>query len=110
VVLTADGATPLALDSESKAWLFPLNGGAPKLPPFHTPDYIPMSFSADGRSLYARKGGELKIWRVDLATGRIEIGRELRYTDPYENRRCGHSRMESRWLTPSFECCTWWRG
>jgi hypothetical protein len=95
VALAADGATVLALDSESKAWLFRLNGGAPKLLPFLTPVYIPMTFSADGRSVYARKEGEPKIWRVDLATGRIELGRELPYIDP-----AGYTRIAQLVITP----------
>jgi hypothetical protein len=52
---------------------------------------MPMTFSADGRSLYAQKQGERppKIWRIDLATGRSELGRELPHIDPDGNTRIG---------------------
>jgi len=84
-VLTVDGTTLLAWDEESKAFLYPLGDGAPKPLPFLTRDYNTISFSADGRSLYAtRRGGErpAKVWRVDLANGRVELWRELPYVDP----------------------------
>jgi hypothetical protein len=43
-----------------------------------------MRFTADGRSLYALKQGEdpPKTWRIDLGTGRSELGREIPYLDP----------------------------
>jgi hypothetical protein len=84
LALTTDGTTLLARDSESKAYLLLLDGGAPKPLPFLTQDYTPMRFTADGRSLYALKQHENppKIWRIDLGTGRSEIERELPYLDP----------------------------
>jgi sugar lactone lactonase YvrE len=83
-VLTVDGTTLLAWDEESKAFLYPLGGGAPKPLPFLTRDYNALSFSADGRSLYVtrRSEGPFKVWRVDLANGRVELWRELPYVDP----------------------------
>ena len=82
--MTADGATLLAWDGESKAYLYPLDGGTPKPLPFLNRDNGVPGFSADGRSLYVTKRGEkpLTVWRVDLASGRFERWRELSYIDP----------------------------
>ena len=83
-VLTLDGTTLLARDEESKAFLYPLGGGAPKPLPFLTREYNAIRFSADGRSLYVTRRRErpAKVWRVDLASGRVELWRELPYVDP----------------------------
>ena len=83
-VLTVDGAALLAWDEEAKAFLYPLSRGAPKPLPFLTRAYNAIRFSADGRSLYVTRRGErpAKVWRVDLASGHVELWRELPYIDP----------------------------
>jgi hypothetical protein len=82
-VLTHDGSTLLVRDSESKAWLYSLEGGAPKPLPFLNPADIVLTFSADGRFLYVTKGGEVprQIRRVTLADGRFELWRETPAVD-----------------------------
>jgi Tol biopolymer transport system component len=83
-VLTVDGTTLLAWDEESKAFLYPMGGGTPKPLPFLTRDYNAINFSADGRALYVTRQSESpsKVWRVDLASGRVELWRELLYIEP----------------------------
>jgi DNA-binding winged helix-turn-helix (wHTH) protein/Tol biopolymer transport system component len=83
-LLTADGASLLVFDSELKAFLYPLDGGVPKPLPFLTREYNPLGFTADGRGLYALKRGQRppNVWRLDLATGRSEMWREIPVTDP----------------------------
>ena len=43
-----------------------------------------MQWSADGRSLYTHRGGELpaKIWRLELASGHKELFKEIMPADP----------------------------
>ena len=116
-MLTPDGASLLVFDSDYKAFLYPLNGGTPKPLPFLTRRYNPLSFTADGRSLYVLKRGDQPpgIWRLDLATGREEIWRQIPPMDP-----AGHSKhkafrshpMASHWpiLRPGvFRNYTWLR-
>jgi eukaryotic-like serine/threonine-protein kinase len=83
-VLTVDGTTLLAWDEESNAFLYPLSGGTPKPLPFLTREYNAITFSSDGRSLYVTRRNEMppKVWRVDLANGRIVLWRELPFIDP----------------------------
>lgn len=83
-VLTTDGALLLVRDSRSNAFLFPIEGGAPKPLPFLTPGYKELSFSTDGRSLYVTRAGERppRVWRVDLGSGRMQVWREIPFSDP----------------------------
>jgi eukaryotic-like serine/threonine-protein kinase len=82
-----DGTTLLALDSEANAFLYSLDGGTPKPLPFLTSDHNLLNFSEDGRSVYVTRRGERppRVWRVDLANGRIELWRELPHIDPTGN-------------------------
>jgi Tol biopolymer transport system component len=96
-VLTSDGATLLAWDEASKAFLYSVSGGEPKLLPFLTRAYNEITFSADGRFLYATRMGETppKVWRVDLANGRIVPWRELPFIDS-----AGFTRVLIEGITP----------
>jgi Tol biopolymer transport system component len=86
-VLSADGAVLLAYDAQSHAFLFPVEGGTPKPLPFVTADYRALTFSKDGRSLYAVRPGERppNVWRIDLAAGSKEIWRRIPSSDPAAN-------------------------
>jgi Tol biopolymer transport system component len=89
-VLSADGAVLLVYDAQSHAFLFPVEGGTPKPLPFLTADYTALTFSRDGRSLYAFRPGDrpAKVWRIDIATGNTEIWRTIPFNgDPAANVR-----------------------
>src|SRR5208337_3211396 len=63
-LLTPDGASLLVFDSASNAFLYPMDGGAPKPLPFLTREYNPLGFSEDGRSVYVwRPRNRTKVWR-----------------------------------------------
>lgn len=83
-ILTSDGATLLVYDSRQKAFLYPLNGRAPKPLEFLTPEYQALRFSADGRALFVLKRNErsARVWRLDLATGHFGIWRDIPFADP----------------------------
>jgi Tol biopolymer transport system component len=83
-VLSPDGAFLLAHDGQSNARLFPLAGGKSRPLPFLTPEYRTLGFTADGQSLYVIKPVERppKIWRMDVATGRTELWKEIPLSDP----------------------------
>jgi len=97
VVLTTDGSNLLVYDSQSNAFLYPIEGGAPKRLPFLTPEHLALGFSADGRSIYVAKRGERppRVRQVDLGTGRIEIWREIPSFDP-----AGVSAISDMSITP----------
>ena len=58
---------------------------------------FPIQWSADGGFLYTHRGGGLpaRIWRLELATGRKELFREISPMDP-----AGAVSIERIFLTP----------
>ena len=63
--------------------LVPTEGGKPVPIAGLEAGEFPIQWSADGRSLYTHRGGGLpaRIWRVEIATGRRELVREISPTD-----------------------------
>ena len=96
-VLSADGATLLVRDSQSNAFLYPIEGGTPKGLPSLRREHLALTFSADGRWLYFANRGERppKIQRVGLGTGSKEIWRVVPFVDP-----AGVTSMGSLRITP----------
>ncbi len=71
--------------ADGKLALFPIAGGAPKPVTDLEPGESVIRWSGDGRFLFLRKSEEpssLKINRVDVATGRRELWKELKTPDP----------------------------
>jgi eukaryotic-like serine/threonine-protein kinase len=75
----------ITVAAASKLSLFPIQGGQPKmLAELETGESV-IRWSADGRFLFLRKLEEpalLKISRLDIATGRKELWKELKIPDP----------------------------
>jgi len=79
------GADRVALvDRNEMSYLVSTDGGAPALIAGLEPGEFPIQWSGDGRYLYVQRGGGLpaRIWRVELATGRRELFREISPADP----------------------------
>ena len=58
-------------------------GTAPPPPKIDLGDLTPLRFSGDGRYLFARDGNiPVRVYRIDVATGRKEVLRELSPGDP----------------------------
>jgi len=58
-------------------------GTAPTPPKIDLGDLTPLRFSGDGRDLFARDGNiPVRVYRIDVASGRKEILRELSPGDP----------------------------
>jgi len=95
--ISADGRFVVLMDSEKRVFLCPADGGAP-LPLAGLADgEFPIQWSPDGRFLYTHRGGELpaRIWRLEIATGRKELVKELAPSDP-----AGVTSIESIHVTP----------
>jgi hypothetical protein len=60
-------------------WLFPLSGGEPRLLPGVQPNELIAGFGPDIRSVYVAKRFELplRVFRIDLRTGKREPVREI---------------------------------
>jgi Tol biopolymer transport system component len=83
-LLSPDGASLVTQSSEGAA-LTPLEGGPARPIPGLKPDDRPLQFTADGRSLFLRTSARefpARVFRLDLATGRREVWKELMPGDP----------------------------
>ncbi|PYS83938.1 MAG: hypothetical protein DMF67_06610 [Acidobacteria bacterium] len=83
-VVSPDGKFVVAADREDKAppALYPLDGGEPQaLRGVESGDFV-IGFGDDGRSLYvAQTGIPARVYRVEPATGRRELWREVSPAD-----------------------------
>ena len=82
--LSPDGHSIAAVGPDDKAYLFPVPSGDPVPIKGLQPGEVPVAWTADGRSLYVYRGGELpaKVYRLELATGNRVLWKELMPPDP----------------------------
>jgi Tol biopolymer transport system component len=82
--LSPDGKLVAVSGPDQKDYLYFVEGGEPFAIPGLVSDDIPVSWSADGRSLLINRRGEvpLKVYWLDIRTGRKELWRELMPPDP----------------------------
>ena len=82
--ISPDGKFVAAIASHHQAELFPIDGSAPRPLPTVQPGEFPVRFSGDGKSLYVWKRGEVPapITRIDVASGRRELWKNLIPVDP----------------------------
>jgi Tol biopolymer transport system component len=75
----------IAAGTETESHLYPLAGGEPRPIPGLEANEFPVRWSADGRSLYVRPSFfrvvPAKVYRVEIATGRRELWKELGPSD-----------------------------
>jgi eukaryotic-like serine/threonine-protein kinase len=95
--VTPDGKVVAAIGPERKAMLFPLDGSSARPLPGLEPGEFPLRFAPDGRSLYVWKRGEVpvRVFRVDVETGKRELWKELLPADP-----AGVERISNVLITP----------
>ena len=79
VVLSAKGDFAASVGPDHKIYLYPTAGGEPVLVPGAEPDEAPTGWSADGRSLYVFRFGQIpaKVYELDLSTGKRKLWKEL---------------------------------
>jgi len=85
-LVSPDGRWLITSIPEQKLSLFPVAGGEPRPIPGQVSRDEPVQWSADGGSIYVRQdGGDLntmRVYRLDLATGRRELWKEYIPADP----------------------------
>jgi Tol biopolymer transport system component/predicted Ser/Thr protein kinase len=83
LVLSSDGQFVAARGPDLKVYLFPVNGGEPKLVAGAQPGEIPTAWSSDGRSLFLITRGQIpaQVFRLDLATGQRLFWRSFEPAD-----------------------------
>jgi Tol biopolymer transport system component len=77
--ISPDGRAVVATGPDQRIYLYPLAGGEPTPLPGTRPGDIPDRWTADGRALYVHRRDELpvKVYLLDVATGRKELWKEL---------------------------------
>jgi hypothetical protein len=98
LVPSPNGAEVAAVGSDEKAYICSINGGAARAVPGFQVGEQPIQWSADSKSLYVYRPGDLpaKISRLDLATGQRVMWKDLVPADP-----AGVSQIGPIVLTPT---------
>jgi Tol biopolymer transport system component len=85
IPVSPDGRFGVALGSDNRLWLFPVEGGALLPLPGSDPGDTPVGWSADGRSLFVRNRHNISpasVDRLDLAKRRKVPWRQFAPRDP----------------------------
>jgi serine/threonine protein kinase len=95
--ISPDGRTVAAVDHAHKGILIPVDGGDVRPIAGLEAGEFPLRYSPDGRSIYVWKRGDVpaRIARVDLATGKREVFKDLLPADP-----AGVERISNVLVTP----------
>jgi serine/threonine protein kinase/Tol biopolymer transport system component len=82
--ITSDGKNVAAIGPDRNGVLYPVDGGSPRPLAGLAEGEFPLRFSPDDRSLYVWKRGDVpaRVSKVDVATGRREVWKELLPADP----------------------------
>jgi serine/threonine protein kinase/Tol biopolymer transport system component len=82
--VSPDGQWIVGVGPDQKGYLYPAAGGDPKLVNGMDPGDVPINWSQDGRSIYLYRSGEVpaKVYRVELATGKKTVWKEIAPLDP----------------------------
>lgn len=110
-VLSPDGRTVVAFDRYGEYYLCPLGGGEPRPLEGYSDGDVVLQWSADGSSLFVREAGNLslRLHRLELASGRRQLWKELPAPDPSALTDIGSDPGQIR-LTPDgrFYAYTYW--
>jgi serine/threonine protein kinase len=81
--VSPDGKFVAARGPDQRLYLYPIAGGEPTAISGLTAEDTPTAWSADGRFLYVYRRRELpaKVYRLDVATGKKELWKELMPAD-----------------------------
>jgi WD40 repeat protein len=79
VAISPDGEWAASIGSQQGIALWPVSGGPPRPVPGSEPGDRPVAFSADGRSLWLFRRGEVPapVFQLDIDTGRRQLSKRL---------------------------------
>ncbi len=82
--MSPDGKTVAAIGPDRRYYLYPLEGGEPTAISGIAELEIPVGWTGDGRGLFVYRRGDYpaRVFRLDVATGKRELWRELTPPDP----------------------------
>jgi len=100
--LSPDSQQIAAIGPDQKGYLYPVAGGEPQLVAGISQGEQPITWSADGRSLYIYQPGELpaRVYRLDVQSGQRTLWKELMPSDP-----AGVENIGPIYMTPDAKSC-----
>jgi len=100
--ISPDSQQIAAIGPDQKGYLFPVAGGEPRPIAGFNQGEQPISWAADGRSLYIYQPGELpaRVYRLDMQTGQRTLWKELIPSDP-----AGVENIGPIYITPDAKTC-----
>jgi serine/threonine protein kinase/Tol biopolymer transport system component len=100
--ISPDSQVVAAIGPDQRGYLYPVNGGDAKLIPGVNQGEQPITWSADGHSLYVYQPGELPahVYRIDVQSGQRTLWKDLMPTDP-----AGVENIGPILLTPDAKTC-----
>ncbi len=102
MVLSPDGQQVVGIGPDEKAYSYSVAGGEPKVVLGVESGEQPIEWSADGKTIYLYKPGDLpaKVYQLDLATGHRALWKQLIPSDS-----AGVSRLGPILITPDGKSC-----
>ncbi len=100
--LSPDSQQIAAIGPDQKGYLYPVVGGDPRLIAGINPGEQPITWAADGHSLYIYQPGELpaRVYRLDMQSGQRTLWKELMPSDP-----AGVENIGPIYMTPDAKTC-----
>jgi serine/threonine protein kinase/Tol biopolymer transport system component len=100
--ISPDSQQIAAIGPDQKGYLYPVAGGDPKLIGGINPGEQPITWTADGNSLYIYQPGELpaRVYRLDVKSGQRTLWKELMPSDP-----AGVENIGPIYMTPDAKTC-----
>jgi eukaryotic-like serine/threonine-protein kinase len=100
--ISPDSQQIAAIGPDQKGYLYPVSGGDARLISGFNQGEQPISWSADGKSLYIYQPGELpaRVYRLDLQSGQRTLWKELIPSDP-----AGVENIGPIYITPDAKTC-----
>jgi Tol biopolymer transport system component len=82
--VSPDGQYVAGVGPDQKCYMFPVSGGGAKPVDGMEPGDIPIAFSSDGHSIFLYSTGEVpaKVYRLDLASRKKSVWKEIAPVDP----------------------------
>jgi len=102
--ISLDSRLVAAVGPDQKIYLYPVAGGEPHAIPGIEAGEDPITWSADGRSLYIYQPGELpaRVYRLDVQTGQRTLWKQLMPSDP-----AGVENIGPVLMTPDAKTCVY---
>jgi Tol biopolymer transport system component/predicted Ser/Thr protein kinase len=82
--ISPDGQMVVGIGPDQKGYVFPVAGGDPRIVKGMEAGDLPINWSQDARSIFLYRTGEVpaKVYRLELATGKKTVWKEIAPLDP----------------------------